>query len=77
MHILSLEDDSHNHIKIDTLYKEKQAFHRLSASILLRVKKLNPFGQMNLNATCMLNLLILSPMTQLNKPHKHQLHHIQ
>jgi hypothetical protein len=30
LHILSLEDDSHNHVKFDTLYKDGQSFHRLS-----------------------------------------------
>jgi hypothetical protein len=30
-----LEDDSHNHENIDTLYKDEQSFHRLSNSTLL------------------------------------------
>jgi hypothetical protein len=30
LHILSLEDDSHNHVKFDTLCKVGQSFHWLS-----------------------------------------------
>jgi hypothetical protein len=34
LHILSLEDDSHNYVKFDTLYKDEQSFHRLNNSTL-------------------------------------------
>ena len=61
MHILSLEDDSHNHVKFDTLCRDRQSFCRLSNSTF--------FGQMYLNATFMLSLLILSLMLYLNKAH--------
>ena len=32
MHILSLEDDSHNHVKSNTLCIDRQSFHVLSNS---------------------------------------------
>ena len=32
LHILSLEDDSRNHVKFVTLCKVRQSFHRLSNS---------------------------------------------
>jgi hypothetical protein len=35
VHILSLEDDSYNHVKFDTLCKDRQSFHGLSNSTLL------------------------------------------
>ena len=35
LHILPLKDDSHNHVKFDTLCKDGQSFHRLSNSTLL------------------------------------------
>jgi hypothetical protein len=38
MHILFLEDDSHNHVKLVTLCKVGQSFHRLSNSTFLVFK---------------------------------------
>ena len=34
LHILSLKDDSHNHVKLDTFCKDGQPLHRLSNSTL-------------------------------------------
>jgi hypothetical protein len=40
LHILSLEDDSHNHVNFDTLHKDRQSFYGSSNSNLFATIKM-------------------------------------